>query len=434
MNNSDLIRKFDFYFKDYIGFGKRSLVAFRKLPYQIINSEDYFYFFEIPGFIGDDMNLLDVNGIVNLGNNLNLFHIIKKRFKIKKSNIISVEIGGNIKDYFDLICGYITITVRGRFGNKKLTFELPGEVNRFVVKDFFGEVENIIIKTSKDEKIRSGLFVLDKNETIVLGALIKFFNKKGKIINAINWILSALSVILVFVGSSPNNEYGSLIKGIAAILPLIIYIIYIKYNGLLRFVSQRGKKFPYQKIRAECFVKITLPTIFILFSQTYELKYICEMTDYLLLSMSIAFLMVIFFMFTVKCWWHKYLLCICLGMCIFYSFVAVNAVNSIYVGEPIQTYNEEVTYKNVRQNSDGDDVYYYVLWVENKRKEYIVSKEEYDSLNYNEYNFKMTKEHRILSDTDIDISYWHKEPASTIKVNKYRGILGICYLKPEIGK
>lgn len=438
MQTNNLIRAVDLKFKEFISYGKNSLVVFRNVPYQMFNYRYGFYLVEIPGFFGDDTKKCDVSAINVVDKLPEKLPKLRKKIYIKKSDIISAEICGNVKDYFVLVCGNITFSIRKKFGVKKMTFELPGEVNQFVVRDFLDGIENIVIKNSDGGDVHSSIFGPDRNEHTTIGALIKFFNKKGRAINIINWILAILSIVLVFAGSSPYNEYGNLIKGIAAVLPLVIYIIYLKYNGLLRFISFGGRaKSPYEKSHAECFIKITLPMIFVLLSETYQFKVICSMYEYANLSLLIALCMVILFaVFTYGWRLRKMTLFVCIAMCIFYSFAAVNAVNMAFGGELVETYNEEIIYKGVRQNSSGADVYYYVVWIENSRYEFIVDKEEYDSLIYQEPYSMTIGKNDFVSYSDFIERYLSTSEVQTseVTVKKYKGLLGLCYIEPEIGE
>lgn len=398
----NMINSADEKFRELTEHCHRSLTVFRRIPYQMVDMGDKFLFVEINGFFGDVPDEIDLNAVYNFDalKDKKTWH--KKKFSIDKCDITDVEIGGKFCGYFDRLCGYITISYTRGARLKKITFYMPGQNNQFAVKKFLGNIDVNINPSDYYPKEGKGRF-LDKGEETIVGALVKFFNKKGMTINIVNWILSAASFLLIFFNSVLDTGYKYTMLGVAALLPLIIYLNYIKYNGIIRLLWSGGKtKTVYHKTRAECFIKIMLPTICLFLADTNNFGTMIFFKNYFILGFIFSNILMCLFDFCVPRDGSNYLKrgLVCGAMCLFYVFTSISHVNRIYttrISSEVLNYPDILGYKS---DSVGGLSYYCKVIMIQDECNFRISEEEYEQLENHELS------------TQVDL---------------YSGILGLKY-------
>lgn len=377
-------------FKQLTEHGERSITVFRRIPYQMVDMGDSFYFVELNGFYGDNPDELDLNAVYNFDALKEKKPKHKKQFSIKKCDILDVEIGGKFSGYFQRQCGCLTITFLKGNRMTTQTFYLPGENNQFAVKKFLGDVDVKINPSEEVNRRAKGRF-LDKNEKTVIGALVNFFNKKGRAINLFNWLLSAASFLLVLFHAIFDAPYQSVTRGIAALLPLVIYLNYIRYNGILRLVSSGKTAKPYHKTNAECFIKVILPTVATLMAEIDYLGTLVSFQSYFILGMMISLLLTTLFDWFVPrngSEWVKRGL-ICCAMCFFYVFTAMNFVNRMVptlISSEVLDYPSSFGYES---QSDSSPAYYGKVLLIHDERQFRISREEYERLEHHELSVQV---------------------------------------------
>ena len=398
----NMIHSADEKFRELTEHAERSLTVFRRIPYQMIDMGDRFLFVEISGFCGDQPDDMDLNAVYNFDMPEHEMCAHKRHFSIDKCDIVSAEIGGEFSGYFDRLCGYLTVSYMNGSRLKKLTFYIIGENNQFAVKKFLGNTGVKINPSKCYPKGCKGRF-LDKSEETVIGALVKFFNKKGRVINVINWILTAVSLLMVFCGIVFKCQHKQLIFGIAALLPLVIYLNYVRYNGILRLLWFGGTaKTVYHKSRAGCFIKMILPTICLFLESANNFGTMISFKNYFILGLIISFILMCLFDFCVSKKGVDYFkrVAICGMICLFYVFTSINHINRIYtsqISSEVLDFPSSFGYESKLGNYSS---YYCKVLMTDEEYNFRISEEEYKRL-----------ENRELS----------------ARADMYSGILGLKY-------
>lgn len=391
-----MIREADEKFRQRTEHGTRSLTVFQKIPYQMIDRGDSFYFVEIPGFVSDDTHVFDPNVICNFDaleeENLRW----RKKFTIKKSDIVEAEIGGRFIGYFNRLCGYLSISYMKGARLKRLAFYLPGLNNQFELKKFLGDI-NVTINPS--EKLCRGLKgrLLDRGEDTVIGALIKFFNKKSRLINLVNWLLAVASVVLIVLSAVFDFSRANVMMGIAALLPLVIYGNYIRWNGLLGLLLTgiRRKKNDYHKRKPACFGKIIVPTVALLMTEVVQFSELVSFRQYVLLGLGIGLALAAvydaFVPLLIGREWRRRGM-VCGAMCLFYAFMAVLPVNRLWVKQVDSRVIDYPDSYGYEEQSRGETFHYCRVNTNDKATyTFYISPQDYEKLERHELSAQVNQ-------------------------------------------
>lgn len=384
----NMMKSADEKFKQCIEYGERSMIVFRKIPYQMIDRGDSFYFVEIPGYVSDDTDVLDPNVICNFDAMGEESWRRRKKFTIRKSDIIEAEMGGRFMGYFNRLCGYVSISYMKGARLKRLAFYLPGVNNPFELKKFFGDI-NVTINSSEARcKGLKGRF-LDKCEDTVIGALLKFFNKKSRLINLVNWLLAVASVLLIVLSVACDFSRKNVMMGVAALLPLGIYLNYIRYNGLLGLLlTGMRRKTGYHKRKPACFGKIIVPTVALLMTEVVQLSELVSFRQYVLLGLGLGLALAALYdtfvpLLIAKEWWRRGL--VGGAMCLFYAFMAVLPVNWLWVKQVDTRVIDYPGSYGYGQQSRGETFHYCKVKTNDKATyTFYISPQDYEKLERHE--------------------------------------------------
>lgn len=374
-------------YKELTQYGERSLTVFRRVPYQMVDMGDSFYFVEIPGFVSDDPDALDLNAVYDFEKLRENKPRHKKQFTIRKRDIVEAEIGGRYSGYFNRLCGYLTLSYRKGARLKCLAFYLPGENNQFAVKNFLDGIEVTIHASEKLCKGRKGL-LLDKNEETVMGALLKFFNHKGRMLNIMNWLLAAVSVLLVVWSAVFDFPQENVMMGVAALLPLAVYLNYIRYNGLLGLLLTGLKRETvYHKSKPACFGKIVVPSVALLMSEIVRFSELASFRQYVILGFGIGLVLAGLYdtfvpLVAGKEWLRRGL--VCGAMCIFYAFMAVIPVNRLSVTTIDSRVMDYPASFGHEERSRGETFHYCGVIMADGTYTFYISPQEYEKLERHE--------------------------------------------------
>lgn len=404
---TDLTGKKNLVLKDILQYGSDSLVVFLDRPYQMFDKGHFFYLKEIPGFVSDD-DVISATYFIPEDDSeerhrLDFSTRFYKTRTIAKDKIVGAEIGGAVKDYFTLVGGTLTLRVRKDIGSgtRQLTFYLPGEVNQFVARDFLG-MDNISFTASPaaNASQRKSIRGMDLTEPNLFNALTAYFERRGRRINRVNWLLMLLSLALIFAAACTDIPYGHLIRGIAALLPLLIYFIYLRYSGLIRLIVTDSLKQSMRKLRAECFPKIVIPSIALLLSELGEFGAYRSILAYEVWGIAIAVILGTLFEICVPKIGDHYRRqrIICVVMCLFYAFTAINAVNraiSFVTLDKVYNYPDSMGHA---ANVAGTTVYTCDMNVRDFSgiQKFPVSQEEYEGLKRYELSARVTQYRGLL--------------------------------------
>ncbi len=403
----ELMRKADEKYRELTEHGEKCLTVFWKVPYQMVDMGDSFCFVEIPGYISNDPNALDPAAVYNFDALAQRKPLLRRQFAIPKSDIVSAEIGGRYAGYFNRLCGYLLLTYRQGKRVKKQYVYLPGVNNQFAVRAFLSGIEVTVNPTEKMPRGGKRRF-LDINEESTIGALLKYFNKKGRAINIGNWLLSLFALGLILVNAVFDLPYRDAVRGVAALLPLVIYVRFLRYRHLLSlFVTGFRRKSAYHKLKPACFGKIAVPTVALLLTEVLEFGMLVSVKRYMFLGFALGFVLTLLYDFFVQRGKREQigLGIVCAAMCFFYAFMAILPVNRLWIRQTDSRVMDYPASRAAEEVSQGETFHYCDVHMAEGNYCFYISDEDYDRLAAHELS---------------------------ARADKYSGLLGISYYEWEL--
>lgn len=403
----EMMQKADEKYRELTEHGEKCLTVFREIPYQMVDMGDSFYFVEMPGYISNDPNALDPAAVYNFNALAQRKPLFRRQFAIAKSDIVSAEIGGRYSGYFNRLCGYLLLTYRQGKRVKKQYFYLPGVNNQFAVRDFLSGIEVTVNPTEEMPRGGKRRF-LDRNEESTIGALLKYFNKKGSAINIGNGLLSIFSLALILVNVVLDLPYRDVMRGVAALLPLVIYLRFLRYRHLLSLlVTGFRRKSPYHKLKPECFGKIAVPTVALLMTEVLEFGMLVSVKRYMFMGFTLGFVLTLLYDFFVQQRKKAQigLGIVCAAMCFFYAFMAILPVNRLWVRQTDSRVMDYPVSRATEEVSQGETFHYCDVHMAEGNYRFYISDEDYGRLAAHELS---------------------------ARADKYSGLLGISYYEFEL--
>lgn len=382
--------------------GERCLTVFRGAPYQMIDGGDRFLFVEMTGYFTDEAGTIDPNAVYNFDALRERMPLFRRHFTVEKSNILSAEIGGWFSGYFDRQCGWLRLYL---LKGKTVALYLPGVSNPFTVKRFLGDIAVTIRNDETEPKELRGRG-LDKNEPTAIGALMKYFGGACRRLNAVNWLLAALSVALTACGNLLELPFGNLLAGIGALLPLAVFANFLRRRALLSLlVTGIRRKSPYDKIKPEVFSKIVLPSLAMLFANVLPLGFLTEAGTYLGRGFALSMVLLLLCDFFIprsrkaqrtpedRAARQNEVLrrLVAAAMCCFYGFMAVIPVNAMaarQIESRVLHYPDSFGYET---HDQGNTFRYCGVRTPDGEYRFYVEREEYEKLRAHELSVTAEK-------------------------------------------
>jgi hypothetical protein len=235
-------------FKKSIKFGEKSIIMISTKDgiYQVINSEEKYYFVRIGNsIIGIDNDLL----ITNFEND-SVFATRKKDFIIDKSNIekIVIKYGNTFGSYPDFTVRLSIVT-----GSKKMNFYISDTLSKDILNAFFS---GISISVQEGKKKETTAKVLTDEEKAILPTLKK-----------INLWLCIIGIMasLIFIFIPVNGTIYRIFSAVGIIIPIITLILYIKYNNIFslddRHQTNGSSDSAFSKESATIYIPLLVPPL-----------------------------------------------------------------------------------------------------------------------------------------------------------------------------
>ncbi|MBQ5544548.1 MAG: hypothetical protein IIU00_02640 [Clostridia bacterium] len=393
-------------FREMTQHGEKSLTVFRGGVYQMADIGDSYCFVEVPGYLSEDCGAIDPAAVYHFEKLAEMVAknppLHRKWYLIRKADIVGAEIGGRYSGFFDRQCGYLRLTYHN--GNRlcRKLFYLPGVNNQFMVRDFLGDIPVTIASDERTPRGGKGRF-LDRDEPSTLGAVLRYFNRKTVSLNRGNWLLSMLSLLLTVVGAIVRLPYGELLRGAAALMPLVIYLRYLRHRHLLSLlVTGMVRQSSYGQLRPGCFGKIAIPTVALLMTEVLEFGRLASFRRYAWLAFATGFILTLLYDFLIQHSSKERVAkgIICAAMCFFYGAMVILPLNGMRVTRVDSRVLDFPASRAVEEVSQGQMFHYCDVHMTDGDYRIYITDENYERL----------KKHELSARAD-----------------KYKGLLGIEY-------
>ena len=348
-------------FKKSIQFGEKSMLLFAPMGgiYQVINGRDTYYFIRVGGELtGIDYELLKKDFSDESG-----FLTNKKDYSIDKKDITTVS----INEKHSANCPFPQsgkLSISTRSGRRK-SFVIIDSIDSHRIGDFFGTD----VKTKHNPSYSaSSEKPLSESDKLILPKL-----------KQICLVLNVLAIITTAVFLFVDFNY-KLMSAICLLIPIIILVLYFKYNSILSLEDEKaGKKYSKNKIRIE--LPLISPSLGLGLRSLLDFNF-TEYGMFFFWSVLIfAVALLAFFLFTTEYKTKKSAIWVIAISMLFYAPSATAQVNYLLdFSKPVIS-SSPVINKHIDTSSKGPDKYILTVNLKNgKQCDLKVSKTYYDKV------------------------------------------------------
>jgi hypothetical protein len=343
-----------------IGFGEKSLLLFAPMGaiYQAVKGVNAYYFFRVGGELrGIDQDILKTDFTNEID-----WELDKKDYVINTNDIDSISL--NQKRSAN--CPFSQSgRLRIKLKNGKKSFVIMDEIDIQSICNFF-DSHPVEVKKAK-ESVENAENPLSENDKKALSYL-----------KPICLLLYALSVAAPALFLFVDFNY-KLLSSACLLLPLVIFILYIKYNHILSFDDAENQEKPKHRIRME--LPMIFPGIGLALRSLFDFNLI-EYGMFILWSIVIfTILLSAFFFFTKEYKTKKSIIAVIIIAMIFYAPSSAVQINYLLDFSKPEIYSTNIIEKHISESSDSPDDYIFTVILKNgKEKELSVSKNFYQKV------------------------------------------------------
>jgi hypothetical protein len=348
-------------FKDSIQYSDKSLLLFAPMGgiYQVINGKDTFYFVRVGGELtGIDKELLKKDF-----SDEREFLKNKKDFSIDKKDITSIS----FNQKHSANCpfpqsGKICISTNSARKN----FVILDSVDSQKIEKFFVIGANSVVKRPNPSYSIPPEKSLSRNDRLILPRL-----------KRICLVLDVLAIVAPAVFLFVDLNYR-LMSTICLLIPIVILVLYFKYNNILSFEDEKaGKTYGRSKIRME--LPLIFPSLGLGLRSLLDFNF-TEYRMFLFWSVIIfSAALLSFFLFTTEYKTKKSAILVMVISMLFYAPSATAQVNYLLdSSKPIISYSQVIN-KHIDTSSKGPDRYILTVNLKNgKQCDLMVSRTYYN--------------------------------------------------------